>query len=72
MVFDKDAPKQYYLDQGYKEAKMGISPKRTQSIIHRIQGCCKQYGLKNIFSGTLHAAMGDTLSSMTTEISKII
>ena len=66
VVFDKDAPKQHYLDQGHKEAKMVISPNRTQSISHRIQGNCKQYGLKHCLSGKIHAAMGDTFSSMAT------
>lgn len=68
--WDNNVPKQFYLDKGFKEVKIGISPERTQSIGQDLQAQRKQYGLKHRVTSTIHAAMGDTLSSVAIEISR--
>ena len=64
--------KQQYFDQGYEEIDVGIAPQRTQYFKKngQIQAKRKQYGLKHHVTSTIHAAMGDTLPSMSTEISQ--
>ena len=54
-----------------KASYIGVAPERTQSIKGNIQAQRKQYGLKHhrVTGGSIHAAMGDTLFSMATEIS---
>jgi predicted GIY-YIG superfamily endonuclease len=69
IVFNEQKNKIEYLNQGYKEVKIGIAPQRTQSLANNIQGKRKQYGLKHHVSSTIHAAMGDTLIHMATSIS---
>ena len=66
VVFDKDAPKQHYLEQGHKEAKMSISTERMQSISHMIRVSRKQYRLKHSITRRGHDAMGETFPSMAT------
>ena len=68
--FDNAATKASYIALGFIEVKIGVAPERTQSIKGNIQAQRKQYGLKHRVTGTIHAAMGDTLLSMATEISK--
>jgi hypothetical protein len=46
-----------------------MAPERTQYLTGNNQGKRKQYGLKHHVTSTIHAAMGDTLPSMATEIS---
>ena len=70
--FEKYAPKKHYLEQGYKESKIGIYIERAQSISHRIKGRRKKYGFKHHISGTIYDVIGDTLYSMATEISKTL
>ena len=68
--FDNTATKASYIALGFIEVKIGVAPERTQSIKGNIQAQRKQYGLKHRVTGTIHAAMGDTLFSMATEISR--
>ena len=62
--------KQYFIERGFKEVNVGIAPERTCILTDNIQAQRKQYGLKHRVTGTIHAAMGDTLNSMATEISR--
>ena len=68
--WDETLPKEYYLNQGYTEVKIGIAPERTQSVGRDLQAQRKQYGLKHRVTSTIHAAMGDTLSRVAIEISR--
>ena len=67
--FDQSRSKQSYLDEGFKEQRVGIAKEYTQSLSHNLQGRRKQYGLKHYVSLTIHSAMGDTLQYMATQIS---
>jgi predicted GIY-YIG superfamily endonuclease len=69
ITFDPDASKEDYIEKGFVEVSVGIAPGRTQYLGGGIQSKRKQYGLKHHFTSTIHAAMGDTLSSMAIEIS---
>ena len=69
IVFDPLLSKEAYLERGYIEVEVGPAPERAQNFPGNIQGKRKQYGLKHHVTSTIHAAMGDTLSSMATEIS---
>ena len=51
------------------EIEVGPVPERTQYLPGRKQAKRKQYRLKHHVTSTIHAAMGDTLSSMATKIS---
>lgn len=66
--FDPTASKEYYLAQGYKEVSVSTAPERSQTVGDNIQDHCKQYSLKHQVTSTIHAAMGDTLLKMATEI----
>ena len=67
--FDCNASEDAYIEQGFKKVKIGTAPERPYQIKNNVQGIRKQYGLKHFVSGTLHSMMGDTLTSMATEIS---
>ena len=67
--FDETKLKQAYLDDGFKEQRVGIAKEYTQSLSNNLQGRRKQYGLKPYVSLTIHSAMGDTLQYMATQIS---
>lgn len=69
VIFDETWEKQDYFDLGYKEVNMCVIPERTQYLSNGVQAQRKQYGLKHRCSMTIHAAMGDTLWRMATEIS---
>ena len=62
--------KQSYLDLGFTEVDIGIAPQRTHHLPNNVQAQRKQYGLKHRVTSTIHAAMGDTLPIMATEISR--
>ena len=68
--FDHDLPKEFYLNQGFKEVTIGIAPEQIHSIGRNLQAQRKQYGLKHRVTSTIHAAMGDTLSRVAIEISR--
>eukprot|EP00957_Ditylum_brightwellii_P146940 11187120-Ditylum_brightwellii.AAC.1 len=59
-----------YLDEGYEEVQIGTVPQCTQVLTNNIQAKQKQYGLKHRVTSTIHAAMGDTLPSIATKISR--
>ena len=67
--FDQAADKEYYLSIGFKEAKVGIAPELIHYLANNTQSQRKQYGLKHSVTSTIHAAMGDTLIRMATELS---
>lgn len=69
--FDINKTKEMYLNEKYEEIKIGIAPQRTQILSNNCQAKRKQYGLKHRVTSTIHAAMGDTLSNMATEISRV-
>ena len=69
IIFDNNNPEEFYIQQGFKKVKIGTAPERPCQIKNNVQGIRKQYGLKHYVSGTLHSMMGDTLTSMATEIS---
>lgn len=67
--FNEDDTKQSFIDKGFIEVKVGVAPDRTRLLKSNIQAKRKQYGLRHCVTSTIHAAMGDTLISMATEIS---
>ena len=67
--FDTDASKEFYLEKGFKEVKVGVAPERTKALKRNTQAKRKQYGLRHRVTSTIHAAQGETLSSMATEVS---
>ena len=46
-VFDRDHEKCHYLNQGFKEVKVNVTPQRTQMLGNNMQGRRRQYGLKH-------------------------
>eukprot|EP00957_Ditylum_brightwellii_P149157 11359181-Ditylum_brightwellii.AAC.1 len=69
MSFNEKLPKHYYFDNGFVETLIGTALLRIKNVGNNIQAQQKQYGLKHCVSSIIHAAMGDTLISMATEIS---
>ena len=69
--FDMNKTKEMYLNENYEEIRIGLAPQRTQFLTNNCQAKRKQYGLKHRVTSTIHAAMGDTLSYMATEISRV-
>ena len=69
IMFDSNLSEEYFLQRGFKKVKVGTAPERPCQVRNNLQGIRKQYGLKHFVSGTLHSLMGDTLTSMATEIS---
>ena len=69
--FDMNKTKEMYLNEKYEEIRIGLAPQRTQFLTNNYQAKRKQYGLKHRVTSTIHAAMGDTLSYMATEISLV-
>ena len=69
IAYDPLLSKQAYLERGFVEVEVGTAPEQTQYLPGSMQAKRKQYGLKHHVTSTIHAAMGDTLSSMATEIS---
>ena len=67
--FDTNSSKEFYVNLGFREVKVGIAPDRTVPLKRDIQAKRKQYGLRHRVTSTIHAAQGETLSSMATEIS---
>jgi predicted GIY-YIG superfamily endonuclease len=67
--FEADVSKDYYLSKGFKEVKVGVAPERTKALKQNTQAKRKQYGLRHRVTSTIHAAQGETLSSMATEVS---
>ena len=69
IIFDPLLSKASYIERGYVEVEVGLAPDRTQHLPGNKQAKRKQYGLKHHFTSTIHAAMGDTLVTMATEVS---
>jgi hypothetical protein len=67
--YDPMHSKTHYIENGFKEVKIGVAPERTQTLAFNLQARRKQYGLKHHVSMTIHAAMGDTLMKMATTVS---
>ena len=67
--YDSDTEKQYFLDLGFTEILVGPAPERTRALKSNTQAKRKQYGLKHRVTSTIHAAQGETLLKMATEIS---
>ena len=70
IIFNPEASKQSYTDQGFKEIKVGIAPQYSNGFDGHIQAKRKQYGLRHRVASTIHNAMGDTLPSVAIEISQ--
>jgi hypothetical protein len=69
IVFNPIESKECYLDQGFKEIKIGCATERTKWMCNNFQARRRQYGLKHHVTATIHASMGDTISVIATEIS---
>lgn len=66
--FDLSLPKEWYIQNGFKEVKIPVAPTRQQ----RVRECRtkrKQYGLRHRITGTIHSSMGHTFDFMASEIS---
>ena len=59
-----------YINKGFVERDIGVAPERICILSDNVQAQRKQYGLKHRVTSTIHAAMGDTLPIMATEISR--
>lgn len=70
--FNETDTKEDLLSRGFVETEIGCAPARAQYLSDNVQAIRKQYGLRHRISSTIHAAMGDTLKSMATEISRYI
>ena len=68
--FREEDRKEVYLNKGFVERFIGVAPERMCIISNNVQAQRKQYGLKHRVTSTIHAAMGDTLPIMATEISR--
>lgn len=64
--FDPNATKDHYINQGFVEISMGVSPERIKYLNNDVQAFRKQYGLKHHVSGTIHSIMGDTKGKLAT------
>ena len=70
VLYDPNASKEQYLDEGYIERTIGCAPDRIQNIANNTQAQRKQYGLRHYVAGTIHSVMGDTLMFIAIAISK--
>ena len=70
IIYDASKSKESYINDGFKEIKMGVTTEYTYSIPNGLLARRKQYGLKHHVSLTIHAAMGDTLPYIATTISQ--
>jgi len=68
--YNPELSKDEYLNQGYKEVEIGIAPDRAHLLVNNTQAKRKQYRLKHHVTSSIHVAMGDSLQSMATEISR--
>ena len=69
--FITDATKQYYFDKGFIETTASCNTRtKIYNLPGNMQGQRKQYGLNHYVAGTIHSAMGDTLPSVATSLSK--
>ena len=59
-----------FIEAGWKLSKVGICPERVETLKYGIQGKRKQYGLRHRIACTIHAGMGQDLSSVVTKIQK--
>ena len=69
IVFEINASKESYIYQYFVEAEVGVSPERLQVLLENVQAKRKQYGLKHHVLSKIHEGIGDTLTSVATEIS---
>ena len=61
--------KQFYINTGFEEVKVGPCPEHTKQLTTAMQGKRNIYRWKHRVTGTVHTAMADTLNKMATEIS---
>ena len=67
-IFNPDLPKDHYIQIGFKEVSIGISPE--QIVFYNDLKCIsRQYGLYHYFTGTINGAMGDTYNHMEISVS---
>jgi hypothetical protein len=57
-----------FLQNGFKERKIGLAPERAKDLGMGILGKRRQYGLRHRFAATIHAAMGQDLPSVATQV----
>ena len=69
VTFNPSQHKQFYINMGFTEVKVGPYLDRTKQLKNAMQGKRKIYGLKHRVTGTIHTAMADTLTKVATEIS---
>ena len=67
--YDVTMSKEAYIEIGFREVKIGTTPQQTYYLANNIQAQQKQYGFKHRVTSTIHAAMGDTLPIMVSQIS---
>ena len=67
--YSNEKTKQQYLNEGWKEEKIGTAPEKVHKVSGWLQAQRKQYGLKHRVTSTIHASMGDTLIKVAIEIS---
>ena len=59
------------LSMKWTRQMIGICPNRSHRLSSFLRGCRKQYGLKHHVATTIHAAMGQTLPAIVTQISDL-
>lgn len=67
--FDESITKEELLANNWKEVFVETPRTRVKYLNNNMQARRRQYGLRHRVTGTIHAAMGDTLKSVASEIS---
>ena len=69
VIYHEGASKESYFEKGFVEISIRFTPEKMKNLSYYVHGNCKQYRLRHNISGTIHLAIGDTLSSVATSIS---
>ena len=68
VIYYEGASKESYFEKGFVEISIGCTPERIKNLSYYVYGNYEQYGLRHYISGTIHSAIGDILSSISTSI----
>ena len=71
ITYNNHMTKNDFFSQGYTGQKIRSAPPQPCNLGDNIQAKQKQYGLKHRVMSKIHAALGDKLEKMATEISQV-
>ena len=60
--------KEHFIQEGFQERRIGLAPEHTKDLGLGILGKRRQYGLRHRFAATIHAAMGQDLPGVATQV----